>query len=56
MKLTELKNWNELSPEEQARLKEVYGQDAEITQTMAEKPPQDAKHEGKEVVKDISHG
>lgn len=43
LKLSELKNWNLLSPEEQARLKEVYGVEddtpLEVTKTMAEKPP-----------------
>jgi len=34
MKLTELKNWNRLTPAEKARLKKVYGKDAEITKTM----------------------
>lgn len=44
MKVTELKNWNALTPEEQARLKEVYNVEdeqlpQEMTKTMAEKPP-----------------
>lgn len=34
MKLNELKDWDKLTPAEQARLKQVYGQDAEITKTM----------------------
>lgn len=45
MKLTELKDWNKLTPEEQARLKEVYGEDPEITKTMAEKPKEKGESE-----------
>ena len=44
MKVTELKDWNLLTPEEQARLKEVYNVEEDelpqdMTKTMAEKPP-----------------
>lgn len=44
MKVTELKDWNLLTPEEQERLREVYGVDdndnlpEEITKTMAGAP------------------
>jgi hypothetical protein len=36
MKLKDLKNWNKLTPKEQKRLKEVYGEDPEVTKTMAQ--------------------
>ncbi len=41
MKLEELKNWDKLTPQEQARLRDVYGDNPHITKTMAEKPPVD---------------
>lgn len=41
MKLEELKDWKKLTVEEQARLREIYGDDPHITKTMAEKPPLD---------------
>lgn len=41
MKLEELKDWDKLTPDEQARLKKVYGEEPPITKTMAEKPPVD---------------
>lgn len=44
MKLEELKDWNTLTPEEQARLRKVYGSNPNITKTMAEKPPIDPEH------------
>lgn len=46
MKVTDLKNWHTLTPEEQARLRDVYQVDEEdnlpesITKTMAQEPPQ----------------
>lgn len=45
MKLEELKNWSTLTPEEQARLKKVYGDAPVITKTMAEKPPETKKED-----------
>lgn len=39
MKLQELKNWDKLTPAEQDRLKEVYGEDAEITKTTHDTEP-----------------
>lgn len=51
MKVTELKNWNTLTPEEQARLRDMYnvGEDDElpeaITKTMAQPAPEGAKTE-----------
>lgn len=45
MKATDLKNWNQLTPEEQARLRDVYQVDENdnlpetITQTMANPAP-----------------
>lgn len=45
MKITDLKNWNSLTPDEQARLRDMYqvGTDDElpesITQTMANPTP-----------------
>lgn len=45
MKVTELKDWNKLTPEEQVRLREIYNVDAEdnlpesITKTMAQPAP-----------------
>lgn len=44
MKLEELKDWNKLSPQEQSRLREVYGDNPHITKTMAEKPPVDSEN------------
>lgn len=52
MKVTELKDWDKLTPEEQARLKDVYQVDAEdnlpepITKTMAQKPPKEGGQNG----------
>lgn len=49
MKVTELKDWNKLTPEEQARLRDVYevGADDElpesITKTMAQPTPADVE-------------
>ena len=43
MKLSELKNWDQLTPEEQARLREVYGDDAEVTKTMRDTDPESLK-------------
>lgn len=45
MKVTELKDWNKLTPEEQARLRDVYQVDQDdnlpesITKTMAQVLP-----------------
>lgn len=45
MKVTELKDWSKLTPEEQARLREVYQVDSDdelpesLTQTMAQPAP-----------------
>jgi hypothetical protein len=45
MKITELKRWNDLTPEEQARLRDVYQVDENdnlpesITKTMANSSP-----------------
>lgn len=39
MKLQDLKNWHKLTPKEQARLKEIYGENPPITKTMAEPAP-----------------
>ena len=50
MKVTELKDWNKLTPEEQARLRDVYQVDEQdnlpeaITKTMAQKPPKEEDH------------
>lgn len=44
MKLTELKNWDKLTKEEQDRLKEMYGEEAEITKTMAQPAPEDPEN------------
>lgn len=43
MKLEELKDWNKLSKSEQRRLREVYGDEPEITKTMAEKKPKESE-------------
>lgn len=47
MKVTELKDWNKLTPAEQARLRDVYnvGADDElpITQTMHDTDPESLK-------------
>lgn len=43
MKLNELKNWDKLTPAERARLKEVYGRNAEITKTMHDTNPASLK-------------
>ena len=43
MKLTELKDWDKLTPAEQKRLREVYGDDPQITKTMAQPAPKDAE-------------
>ena len=49
MKVTELKDWNTLTPEEQARIRDVYnvGEDDElpesITKTMAQPAPDGAE-------------
>ena len=34
MKLTELKHWSKLTKEQKARLKAMYGSNAEITKTL----------------------
>jgi hypothetical protein len=34
MKLTELKNWENLTPEEKDRLREIYGEDPQIEKTL----------------------
>lgn len=45
MKVTELANWNNLTPEEQARVREMYNVDSEdnlpelMTKSMAEPAP-----------------
>jgi len=52
MKVTELKNWNQLTPEEQARLRDIYNVDTEdnlpesITKTMANPTPTGEQGEG----------
>lgn len=38
MKLEELKDWDKLSKSEQKRLRIMYGDEPEITKTMAEEP------------------
>lgn len=43
MILQELKDWDKLTPEEQARLKEVYGDDSDITKTMHDTKPASLK-------------
>lgn len=37
IKLEELKNWNQLTPAEQERLRKVYGDSPDITKTVAQK-------------------
>lgn len=39
MKLEELKDWDKLTPEEQERLRDMYGDEPKITKTMGEVPP-----------------
>lgn len=52
MKVTDLKDWNKLTPEEQARIRDVYQVDAEdnlpsiITKTMAQEPPKGESDNG----------
>ena len=55
MKLSDLKDWNKLTPAEQERLRKVYGEDAEITKTMAQKPPAETQAPSMEVL-DITKG
>lgn len=40
MKLEDLKDWDKLTKEEQDRLKKVYGENPDITKTLANKPPE----------------
>lgn len=55
MNVTELEDWNSLTPQEQERLKDIYNVDADgnlpetITQTMAQESPEKPKDGGSDV-------
>ncbi len=55
MRLEDLPKWNDLTPEEQNRLREVFGDNIDANELEElQTPPHDAKHEGKEVEKHIT--